>query len=547
MRLTAAVLGTVLAVTLLGQMPALARSGTPAPTAAVQQDRVVPGHTVAPTRAATAASVPYHPATPVWPAASTVDVDLPAGRDAATAPVRAGTTPVWIDPAAGRVGGAAPRSAGSAGAQPLGRARVELFDHATARAAGIDGVLLRVARTDGTDVTAPVRVSVDYSAFRYAYGADWASRLRLIQLPSCVLTTPDSPACRGTVLPTTNDSATGRLSATVDVTPSADRVAAPKLAATGASGGGVLVAAAAGPSGGAGDYAATSLQSSGTWSAGGSSGDFRWNYALRTPPSLGGPVPSLALSYSSASVDGRMAASNNQPSWAGEGFELWPGYIERRYRSCADDIDSGSNNNVKTGDECWATDNATLSLAGHAGELIKDGGTPDRWHLRGDDGSYIRHMTGAGNGAQNGEWWVVTTTDGTQYWFGGTASANSTWIVPVSGNHANEPCHQPSFIGSFCNQAWRWNLDRVVDPSGNTVSYSYTKETNKYARNGAPTDVQGYDRGGYLTSIEYGTRAGVSGTAPTRRRSGPRSDSPKSPPNCGAGPGPPTTRSPRGR
>jgi hypothetical protein len=31
-----------------------------------------------------------------------------------------------------------------------------------------------------------------------------------------------------------------------------------------------------------------------------------------------------------------------------------------------------------------------------------------------------------------------------------------------------------------CDQAWRWNLDLVVDPHGNATEYFYTPETNDY-------------------------------------------------------------------
>jgi hypothetical protein len=59
---------------------------------------------------------------------------------------------------------------------------------------------------------------------------------------------------------------------------------------------------------------------------------------MRVPPAIGGAVPPLALSYSSASVDGRSEATNNQPSWIGEGFEYSPGFIERKYLPCLDDM-----------------------------------------------------------------------------------------------------------------------------------------------------------------------------------------------------------------
>ena len=64
--------------------------------------------------------------------------------------------------------------------------------------------------------------------------------------------------------------------------------------------------------------------------------------------------PQVALSYSSQSVDGRTAATNNQGSWIGEGFGYEPGYIERRYKSCATTATSAS------ADLCWSHQNATL-------------------------------------------------------------------------------------------------------------------------------------------------------------------------------------------
>ena len=44
------------------------------------------------------------------------------------------------------------------------------------------------------------------------------------------------------------------------------------------------------------------------------------------------------------------------------------------------------------------------------------------------------------------------------------------------------PATTPSFASAYCSQAWQWNLDYVVDPHGNTESFWYTQETNKYAR-----------------------------------------------------------------
>jgi hypothetical protein len=175
-----------------------------------------------------------------------------------------------------------------------------------------------------------------------------------------------------------------------------------------------------------------------------------------------------------------MAASNNQPSWMGEGFALSTGGIERKYVACGKDMGGTANNTTKTGDACWKTDNATMTLGGVSTELLK--GADGKWHGRTEDGSRIELRTGATNGDHDGQWWVVTETDGTQYWFGknqlpgwasGKAGTNSVWTVPVFGNNTDEPCHATAFSASACDRAWRWNLDYVLDPFGNTMSYRY--------------------------------------------------------------------------
>jgi RHS repeat-associated protein len=75
---------------------------------------------------------------------------------------------------------------------------------------------------------------------------------------------------------------------------------------------------------------------------------------------------------------------------------------------------------------------------------------------------------------------------------------------PKSG----DPCYESgSGANSFAtNMAYRWNLDYVVDPHGNTIAYTYQPETNYYARGSAHTNTQ-YVRDGYLKQISYGWRS----------------------------------------
>ncbi|GAA0421055.1 hypothetical protein Aca07nite_10930 [Actinoplanes capillaceus] len=425
----------------------------------------------------------------VWPAPGKVRVDLPAAgaaTRAAAAPVRAGTLPVSVNRAQRRDGA------------PLAKLDVEVLDRAKIPAKWRDGLVVRLTAPEGAS---SANISVDYSSFKYAYGADWASRLKLWKLPECAVTASGGD-CSTSAVPSTNDVKTGRVTADIPVGDTGTAMTARST----------LVALAAAPSGEAGDFTATSLAASATWSAGGNSGGFNWNYPIRVPPASSSLIPSLSLAYASGNVDGRSEVTNNQPSWLGEGFDYAPGFIERSFVNCSQDMDEdvdGANNDKVTGDLCWRNDNATMSLSGTGGELIYESGKG--WHSRNEAGAKIERVPGTKDGYGDGESWKVTTADGTQYFFGleslpgQTAKTNSAWTVPVAGNHAGEPCHADTFKASFCTQTWRWNLDYVVDVRGNTMSYWYGKETNKYARNVDEDDVVSYVRGGYLDRIDYGT------------------------------------------
>ncbi|MGW3135837.1 RHS repeat-associated core domain-containing protein [Streptomyces sp. NPDC001139] len=411
--------------------------------------------------------------------------------------IRAGGLPVRL---------AAPKSRSARAASPT-RAKVELLGHAAARKAGIDGLLLKVTRADGRQATSgKVGVQVDYADFAQAYGGDWAQRLRVVQLPACALTTPKAAACR-TVTPLATDNDVRAQKLTADV-PAAAGAKAP------------LLAVSAAPSGSSGSYTATSLAPSASWQVAAQTGAFTWQYPLRVPPAVAGPSPQLGLAYNSASTDGRTASSNNQTSWVGEGFDLSAGYIERAYRSCTDDGHDEAG--AQKYDLCWHSDNATMNFGGRAGELVKK--SANEWRLKQDDGTTIERRTGGFNADDNGEYWVVTTTDGTRYYFGkgkreaaDTEFTGSSWEVPVFGDDKDEPCHKDTFKESRCQQSWRWNLDYVVDVHGNSMTYYYGTETNKYDTVRGDKVVS-YDRGGYLKRIEYGEQEGKenSTTAPAQ-------------------------------
>ncbi|MGV9315134.1 RHS repeat-associated core domain-containing protein [Streptomyces sp. NPDC003691] len=385
-----------------------------------------------------------------------------------------------------------------------GAATVTVLDQQAADRAGITGLLFTV----GAQRRGAADISVDYSSFASAVGGNWSSRLGLVRLPSCALTTPDKDACRATTpVVSTNDISAEKVRARTALAPRS----APAVMA--------LTASPTAPAAGGGDLQATPLSASSSWEAGSSSGSFSWSYPISLPPAAAGPVPPLSLSYDSGSIDGRTANTNNQGSQIGEGFALTESYIERKYGSCDDD---GQKDKY---DQCWKYENASLVLNGTATELVKDDKTGE-WRLKDDDASQVLHLTGAENGDDGddiksgkgdgkGEHWKVVTGEGTTYTFGlnklpGAAAqrTNSAWSVPVFGDDADEPGHSSgnAFGGRAKTQVWRWNLDLVQDVHGNAATYWYAKEGNHYAKNGDKTELAAYDRGGYLTEIRYGQR-----------------------------------------
>ncbi|HEX8631941.1 MAG TPA: hypothetical protein VF755_27595, partial [Catenuloplanes sp.] len=446
----------------------------------------------------------------IWPEAATGEVDL-SDSDG----VQIGGLVVAPDPVP-----AAKRGARAA-AEPDAKVRVEVLDPALSERAGVDGPLLRLSRADGGTGAVSARLKVGFADYGNAYGADFGSRLRVVELPACVADTPDDETCvEPEDVETDVDTVARTATATFEV-PAAPAAAARRSSLAAAGGGGAVFGLAGGAESSQGSFAATKLPPSSTWSVNESAGGLNWSYPTRVPPVPGGLAPDVTLSYSSQTVDGNTSATNNQGSWIGEGFTYEPGFIERRYRPCRDD------GHKKVNDQCWARPNATLMLAGKSSELVMV--DENTWKLASDDGTTVKRLIEDGkNDDDNGEHWKVTTPDGKQYFFGlnrlpgwaaGKTETKSVWTVPVFGDDDNEPCHASTFEKSWCQQGWRWNLDHVKDTFGNVVSFYYQPEENHYALRGK-SKAKGtvYDRGGYLQRIEYGQRDGqvYSTTAPAR-------------------------------
>lgn len=464
------------------------------------REKILPYSVVAPQRrASTGAPQDDGPrANVALPSAGTALVTLPAGSARA---VKAGALPLHL----GRVV-AGPRT------RPASNLTVSLMGQDAARRAKVPGLLFSVS---GASVSSPAtRITLNYSAFANAGGANWGQRLQLVQLPACSLITPELPRCQvATPITSSRNNQRGQLSAVLPGSPTARRTSARTSAtSTSAPSQTMVMAAVAGSSSSNGSFTASSLAPSGSWAAGGASGAFTYGYPLTLPPAgTGGDVaPKITLAYNSAAIDGQMSTTNNQSSFVGEGWNYDPGYVERTYRTCADDktLPSAS----QTQDLCWAGNLLTLHLpSGPTESLVRDDST-GTWHEANDNGDRVELKTGANNGARSGEYWLLTTKDGTQYTFGlnvlpgGTTSnaTNSVWTVPVYGSKSGDPCYSTTgFSASRCTQAWRWNLDLVQDTNHNAAAYFYTAETNYYGANKATTPIA-YTRDGYLSRIDYG-------------------------------------------
>ncbi|WP_405807147.1 polymorphic toxin-type HINT domain-containing protein [Streptomyces sp. NBC_00210] len=456
----------------------------------------------------------YNPTDVTPPAGPHQDVLLGSAGDQL---VQAGDLPVSI-------GQASPTASEPNPPAPSGTWGVDVEPRADTETAEVAGAIITL--TPPSTGSTPVDVELDYSKFEDLYGTEWSSRLELVQLPQCFLTSPELAECTTAVdVPSDNDPSGETVRATVDPAASQAQGLTPQ-----AGGGPVVLAATDSAAGAGGTYKATSLSPTGTWTAGGSGGGFSWSYPLSVPALPAGPAPKVSFSYSSQAVDGKTSVANGQASWIGDGWDYTPGFIERRYRSCSEDRKLGNggppnNDNAtdkKKSDLCWASDNVVMSLGGSSTELVHDEAS-GKWIPANDDGAKVEYKAKDGTSKDvqtdkyDNEYWVITTRDGTKYWFGrndvdGAGSrpvTNSVFTAPVFGNHVDEPCHASTYAGSSCTQAWRWNLDYVEDLHGNAMIIDWAKETNYYAENQKYKSKVSYVRGGYPTQILYGLRAGA--------------------------------------
>lgn len=464
---------------------------------------------------------PYRATATNWPAESAGIAILPkpaAGQRQGTRAAATGT-PIWVQ---------ASTSAKVAYNGPS-KVHVRVLPHAKATALGMPGTVFTVSGDAGG--SGDVRVGLNYSSFAEIYGGNYASRLQLVRLPTCALTTPQIAACRKqSPLPTDRDFAGRNIATTVTLGSSGPAVKAGETerSAIAVTSPMVLAANDSGEqdSGTAGTYGATALKPGGSWSAGGSSGSFTYDYPVPVAGSSAPLKPTVGLSYDSGAVDGQTSSTQAQSSWAGDGWSTPDSYIEQTFTSC-NESPEGTASPVATPDRCYAGEILTLSLNGSSTSLVYNS-TAHTFTAADGNGEKIKHLTGTGNGSgtYNTDYWTVTERDGTTYAFGrnqlpgwssGKAITNSVDTMPVYSAHSTDPCYSAAgFASSVCTAAYKWHLDYVVDAHSNAMAYYYKQDINRYGQNKGATNAS-YVRDSYLFHIDHGFRdGGAYGTVPDK-------------------------------
>ena len=172
----------IMAASLLVALPGSVASAK-ADLPALQTERSVHGKKVPIRPAKVTPSRNWMPPAPAWPSAASTEVAI--GSSGCSHRRRSFADQGWVVASAAW---STSNAASSRWRRRSQRVRVALKDRAATARAGVDGLLLSVERETARLGLAESRSQVDYSKFRFAFGADWASRLRLVMVPACALT-----------------------------------------------------------------------------------------------------------------------------------------------------------------------------------------------------------------------------------------------------------------------------------------------------------------------------------------------------------------------
>ncbi|MFC1715686.1 toxin TcdB middle/N-terminal domain-containing protein [Candidatus Poribacteria bacterium] len=154
-----------------------------------------------------------------------------------------------------------------------------------------------------------------------------------------------------------------------------------------------------------------------------------YSYSFEVPKGTNGLSPVLAITYNSQSIKQR-------PGILGAGWSLTSNYIYR-------DVNSTPANS--------SDDEFKLFLNGNFHELVYDS-SDGYYHTKIESYLRVENKTGASN--TYGNYWLITSKDGTKYRFGYNSDSE------LTSNQGK-------------NYAVKWSLEQVEDTHGNKISYSY--------------------------------------------------------------------------
>jgi hypothetical protein len=162
------------------------------------------------------------------------------------------------------------------------------------------------------------------------------------------------------------------------------------------------------------------------------SGAAVYSYPIDVPKGIAGLQPKIDLTYNSQSVGGTYG-------WLGDGWSLNDFYVLRDVNYTPNDI---------------SDDRFKLIFDGQSHNLIYSE-TDGFYHTEIETYMRIQRVNGGSN--QKGEYWIVTTKDGTEYRFGYTGDSELLNSVP-SRDYVS-----------------KWKLDQIKDLNGNLIAYNYDK------------------------------------------------------------------------
>jgi RHS repeat-associated protein len=224
-----------------------------------------------------------------------------------------------------------------------------------------------------------------------------------------------------------------------------------------------------------------------------------------SPSGRAGLNPSVALTYSSRTVDGVLG--DIQAPWVGMGWNIDSVEIVRK---------------ITTDKNAFGFKNEfALSINGTVYSLVEDPILKGRYHTEDASFYYIqRHSPALGNdaGTPNAtkEWWEVVSTTGVHYRLGWLADSEQVSMMPGYYCTNGYPCTSP--IGAYSSLgyagigvdvvAMRWRVDRVTDVHRNYIEYHYYEETKNVG------SIQ-FDHASYLSTIDYTGHLNADGSIDT--------------------------------